>query len=117
MNKKQVKLFNAALVEMESLISENVNECIGSRNYHEGSHFDYLIEGLKRVGALIEETENLAEVPEDITDLGYDNVKWVADEIKNQVGMWKGIIRHLNNGDICTKEEEDDLVAAISTVE
>lgn len=119
MNKKQIKLFNAALVEMENIITENVNKCIGSRNYGEGSHFDYFIEGLKRVGALIEGTENLAEVPEDITNLGYENVKWVADEMKSQLVVWKGIIRHLNERDniFCSKEEKDDLVAAISAVE
>lgn len=81
MTREEMQLLRAVLESLEGNLQECVKECIGNRNYFEGSHFDYFIDGLKCVGALIEEIDSLDEIPECIEELGYINLKWVREEL------------------------------------
>ena len=114
MKNLQIQLLRAALVEMENILQENVNECVSNRNCGEGSNYSYFIDGLKRVSALIEEIDSLETMSRAIEDLGHNNLKWVAEEMRSQLVVWKNILRVLNRyKGICSKEDENDLLVKL----
>lgn len=84
MKKLTSSLFKAAVEKMESNLQSEIIEKMSIRDTN-SEGFVYLVEGIKNVHALIDEMECWDEdeqgVPETVYDLGYTNVKWVAEEL------------------------------------
>ena len=84
MKKVAISLFKAVVVKMEANLQGEITEKMSIRDTN-SEGFGYLIEGIKHVHALLDEIEswdaNEQGVPETVYDLGYANVKWVAEEL------------------------------------
>ena len=119
MKKVAISLFKAAVEKMEANLQSKITEKMSIRDTN-SEGFGYLVDGIKHVHALLDEMEswdaNEQGVPETVYDLGYTNVKWVAEELfgetKGRVEDGLTFLTEIAEGDKeLAKELADDMLA------